>query len=132
MPSKGGNVFKMLSQETPEFKGFGEIYFSKIEPNEVKAWKKHKEMTLNLAVPVGKVEFVLFDDRPDGSGKIEKYVLGEDHYYLLTVPSGIWFGFRGISDSTSLVANCANIIHQDTEVVKVSTEDANFIPFSWE
>ena len=31
--------------------GFGEVYFSYINPKAVKAWKKHNRMTLNLVVP---------------------------------------------------------------------------------
>ena len=37
---------------------FGEAYFSKIKFNKIKAWKYHSKMTLNLAVPHGKVKFV--------------------------------------------------------------------------
>ena len=40
---------------------FGEIYFSNINSLCIKAWKKHKIMTLNLIVPIGKVRFVFHD-----------------------------------------------------------------------
>ena len=46
-----GKVMHMLKATDPVFKSFGEIYFSCIYPNVVKAWHIHHEMTLNYAVP---------------------------------------------------------------------------------
>ena len=34
-----------------------------IESGVVKAWKRHRQMTLNLVVSVGVIRFVMFDDR---------------------------------------------------------------------
>ena len=129
---KDGDLFKMIDRNCSEFSDFGEIYFSKINHRAVKAWKKHKEMTLNLAVPVGAVRFIFFDDRNKSEVSIQEIVVGELDYKLITVPPGIWFGFQGLSLSTSLVANCASIVHSDPEVERISHEDARFIPFSWE
>ena len=73
----GGNVFHAMKNTDDGYNGFGEVYFSKIEPNAIKAWKRHKEMTLNLVVPVGKIRFVLYDDR--------KFSNSYDRFYEVTL-----------------------------------------------
>ena len=58
----GGNVMHAMKSTDPGFINFGEAYFSKIGYNKIKAWKRHKKMTLNLVVPYGKIEFVFIEN----------------------------------------------------------------------
>ena len=58
-----GAVLHHMRNDAPEFTTFGECYFSEMVPGAVKAWKRHRKQTQNLAVPVGRVRFVVFDDR---------------------------------------------------------------------
>ena len=46
-----------------DFNHFKESYFSTVNGDVIKPWKKHNKMTLNLVVPLGEIKFVLFDDR---------------------------------------------------------------------
>ena len=57
-----GDVLHALKKTDLGFSDFGEAYFSCIEKNQIKAWKKHKVMTLNLIVPYGRVKFVFTED----------------------------------------------------------------------
>ena len=63
--SMSGKIMHMLRADAEHFDKFGEIYFSCVRPEVIKAWHIHKEMTLNYAVPFGHIKFVLFDDRED-------------------------------------------------------------------
>ena len=54
-----GKVMHMLRNDSEVFRKFGEVYFSSTYPGVVKAWHKHKEMTLNYAVIFGEIKFVL-------------------------------------------------------------------------
>ena len=63
----GGNVFHAMKNSDEGYNGFGEAYFSNIEPKAIKAWKRHKEMTLNLIVSIGTIRFVIYDDRKDST-----------------------------------------------------------------
>ena len=128
-----GKVMHMLRSDSPHFQNFGEIYFSTISPGAVKAWHKHKKMTLNYAVPYGNIKFVLFDDRPDSSsnGEIIEIYLGPDNYFLVTVPPGIWNGFKGIYNKSSLVANCSTIPHNSSDIIRKDPFDS-FFPYDWE
>lgn len=127
-----GKVMHMLRADAPHFQGFGEIYFSAVHPGAVKAWHIHKRMTLSYAVPVGKIKFVLYDDRPNSPSKsrIQEIYLGPDSYNLVVVPPMIWNGFKGLGAETSLVANCANVAHDPAEIDRLDpTSDQ--IPYDW-
>ena len=58
-----GDVFHGMKKSDNGYAGFGEAYFSTIKNGEIKGWNKHKRMTLNLVVPVGKVIFIIYDGR---------------------------------------------------------------------
>lgn len=127
-----GKVMHMLRADAPHFKSFGEIYFSVVNPGAIKAWHIHRIMTLNYAVPVGQIKFVLYDER-EGSptkGEMQEIFLGPDNYNLVTVPPNVWNGFKGIGTVPSLVANCASIGHDATEIDRKNPFDPS-IPYDW-
>jgi dTDP-4-dehydrorhamnose 3,5-epimerase len=122
----GGDVMHAMKSTDLGFQGFGEAYFSWISSGAIKAWKCHKQMTMNLVVPVGNVKFVFFS-MSDCKFRVEN--IGSDHYARLTVPPGIWFGFKGMSPESSLVLNMSSIVHDPSEVDRLSLAD---IEYSWE
>ena len=81
----GGNVMHAIKKSSSGFMGFGEAYFSWINKGVIKAWKRHKIMTLNLVVPVGKIKFVLYDDRDSSDIKFQEFILSTENYFRLTV-----------------------------------------------
>ena len=121
-----GDVMHGVKSADVGFQGFGEAYFSWISSGAVKAWKCHKLMTMNLIVPVGNVKFVFFS-MDDCKFRVEN--IGIDHYSRITVPPGIWFGFKGLSSKSSLVLNVSSIAHDPGEVDRLSLTD---IKYSWE
>lgn len=127
-----GKVMHMLRSTDPVFKSFGEIYFSCVYPNAIKAWHLHKQMTLNYAVPHGQIKFVIYDDRNDSAtrGQIQEIFLGPENYCLVTVPPLVWNGFIGLGSEMSIVANCASIPHDPDEIVRLDPFDAS-IPHNW-
>jgi dTDP-4-dehydrorhamnose 3,5-epimerase len=127
-----GSVMHMLRCDSPFFAGFGEIYFSAINPGCVKAWKKHTQMTQAFAVPVGNVRLVIYDDRPDSptKGNCDVYDTGADSYTLCRVPPLLWYGFRCLSQEPALIANCADIPHRAGETENAPSDDPR-IPYDW-
>jgi len=125
-----GDVYHGIKASDPGYEGFGEAYFSTVRCGAVKAWKKHKRMTLNLVVPVGKIVFVIFDDRDASgtNGRFAQFALSLDNYNRLTIPPGLWLGFKGVGEDTNLLLNLANIEHELEEGVKRSM---NEIVFDW-
>lgn len=121
----GGDVLHAMKRSDQGFVGFGEAYFSIIEAGAIKAWKRHLRMTLNFVVPVGSVHFVFLDEQ----GGVREEVLGETHYARLTIPPGIWFGFKGLVSPYSLLMNVADIAHDPAEVERKALDE---IQFDWE
>lgn len=124
IPVGGGDVLHAMKRSDPGFVDFGEAYFSQIEQGAVKAWKRHLRMTLNLVVPVGAVQFVFVDDE----GEMCEEMVGQDRYVRLTVPPGIWFGFKGMAAPYSLLLNMADIPHDPAEIER---KDMGVFMFDW-
>lgn len=119
IPLQEGDVMHAMKRGDPGFIDFGEAYFSLIHADSIKAWKRHLRMTLNLVVPIGDVKFAFVDE--EGNSRTEE--IGEDRYCRLTVPPGIWFGFKGLGKPYSLLANLADIPHDPEEVERVSIKE---------
>ncbi len=128
-----GSVLHMLRCDAPDFVRFGECYFSEVFPGTIRAWKRHRLQTQNLAVPVGRIRLVIHDDR-EGSptrGNVQILELGRpDAYLRLRIPPGLWYGFACIGDTPALLANCADRPHDPAES-ETRSKDAPAIPYQW-
>lgn len=127
-----GKIMHMLRADDPAFIQFGEIYFSCVYPGAIKAWHVHKVMTLNYAVPVGRIKLVLYDSRPDSPTRNElmELFLGPDNYQRVTVPPLVWNGFKGVGTKMALVANCATHAHDPSEIERLDPFHPS-IPYDW-
>lgn len=112
IPTTGGDVLHGMKHRDAGYAGFGEIYFSWVTSGAVKAWKRHTRMTMNIVVPVGQVRFVF---HLDGNSEFRVEEIGVIRYARLTVPPGVWFGFKGLANIQSLVVNIADIPHDPKE-----------------
>lgn len=119
-----GDIFHAMKKSDLGFSGFGEAYFSTLNHGEIKGWKKHTEMVINLLVPVGEIEFVVYDDKSKGSFTVK---LSQNNYQRLTVKPGLWLAFRGLGEYNILL-NLASIEHEQSEAVTV---DLNEIKYEW-
>jgi len=119
-----GDIFHAMKKTDIGFDGFGEAYFSTINQNDIKGWKKHTKMTLNLVVPVGAIEFVVYDeDKKD----FFCVILSQKNYQRLTVKAGLWMAFRGI-DKNNMLLNLASIEHDPNEALSIELEE---IKYEW-
>lgn len=128
-----GKIMHMLRADSPDFKSFGEIYFSCVYPGAIKGWHYHKKITQNYAVPVGRIKLVLYDERENSptKGEIQEIFLGPDNYLLVTIPPHVWNGYKGIGTETALVANCATHPHDPTEMDRLDPLQSR-IPYKWD
>tara|TARA_B100000795_G_C22800901_1_gene441876 strand:+ start:3274 stop:3681 length:408 start_codon:yes stop_codon:yes gene_type:complete len=118
-----GDILHGIKSSSEGFSSFGEAYFSTINHLEVKGWKLHKKMVLNFVVPVGEVEFVVFDEK-----EYFTITLSKNNYKRLTISPNLWVAFRGKSNQTNLVVNIASIEHNPNESVNV---DLDSIAYDW-
>ena len=132
IPDNRGKVMHMLRNDSKIYQGFGEIYFSTIFYNSIKAWHLHKESTLNYVCISGKVKLVLYDDRNNSKtkGVYQELILSPEKYFLVTIPKNIWNGFKGIQEGESIIANCLTLPHNEKEMVRREFAD-NYFNYSW-
>ena len=113
-----GDIFYALKSSDAVYSGFGEAYFSEIHPKEIKGWKSHKRMTLNIIPVNGAIGFVLYDNRPGSStyGEFEHIVLSRNNnYQRLTVPPGLWMAFYCASNDTAMLMDIIPEPHDPDE-----------------
>jgi len=116
-----GSVMHALKASSEDYVGFGEAYFSSIQPQKTKGWKLHERMTLNIVVPCGEIRFVIHTgEKATGVAYIDPVldvVLGDKNYCRLTVPPRYWVAFQGIGLGVNLLMNIANIEHDPSEEI---------------
>ena len=120
-----GTIMHAMKKSDEGFAGFGEAYFSTINKGEIKGWKKHSEMILNLVVPLGEIEFVVYDEV---ANKYFSIKLSQNNYQRLTIQPTLWMAFRGIEESNMLL-NIASIVHNPNEATNI---DLNKIKYDWQ
>ena len=127
-----GKIVHMLRNDDKNFLKFGEIYFSYVYPNMIKAWHIHKKMTLNYVAAFGKIKLVLYDDRKNSKtvGKIQEIFLSNENHLLVSIPPNIWNGFTSADENLAVLANCSDIPHDKTEISRLSFDDPKF-PYNW-
>ena len=123
-----GDVFHAMKEGDIGFYGFGEAYFSTVNQDCIKGWKKHLRMTLNLVVCAGRVKFVVYDDRSDSisNGSFYEVVLSHEYYCRLTVPPHLWMGFQGQDDMTSTLLNMVDTEHCADELDRLAVSEINY------
>ena len=95
-----GNVFHAMKKSDLGYNGFGEAYFSTIHKGDIKGWKKHTEMTLNLLVPFGEIKFVIYNQKTKDFLTVN---LSTNNYQRLTIGPGYWLAFQGMSEFNILL-----------------------------
>lgn len=132
IPDERGKIMHVLKATDPHFMKFGEVYFSCGWPGVVKGWHVHKRMTINNAVPVGRVKLVMYDLREDSptKGRLQELFIGEDNYCLVQIPPGIANGYKTYGDGMALMVNCATEPHDPDEIIYIDTASGR-IPYDW-
>lgn len=113
-----GNVFHALKVTDQGYVGFGEAYFSQIEPGAIKGWKRHNRFVMNIVVPVGKIRFVIYDDREESDtfGQFEEYILSpSENYKRLVIAAGLWVAFQGVGNTPSILLDIIPEVHCQSE-----------------
>ncbi|MDA9222172.1 hypothetical protein N9O82_04580 [Methylophilaceae bacterium] len=124
-----GNIYHAIKKSSIGYNGFGEAYFSEINPGVVKGWKRHSSATMNFIVPVGKIKFVIYDNRLKSfeNNIFDEIILGgSNNYRRLTIPPNLWVAFVSISQTTSLLLNVSNEEHDPHEAENIDLKQINY------
>ena len=127
-----GKVMHMLRADDEHFQGFGEIYFSTVNPGAIKGWHIHSRMTLNYACVSGLAKLVLYDDRVDSPtrGRLQELFVGDANYVLVRIPTMVWNGVKGLGSAPAMIANCASHAHDPQEISRLDPFSPQ-IPYDW-
>ena len=120
-----GDIFHVMKKSDTGFSGFGEAYLSHIYKNEIKGWKLHTNMILNLVVIYGKIKFVIYDELKKN---FFSETLSYDNYKRITISPNFWFAFKGIKKE-NIVLNLASIEHDPDEQKNLELDKINY---DWE
>lgn len=119
-----GDIYHAMKKSDDGFGGFGEAYFSTINQDEIKGWKKHTQMTLNLVVAAGEIKFVVYDEE---TKEFFSATLSQNNYQRLTVKPNLWMAFQGVGEYNMLL-NLASIEHNPNEAINIGIEE---IKYEW-
>jgi dTDP-4-dehydrorhamnose 3,5-epimerase len=61
---------------------------------------------------------------------VQELFLSPENYCLVTVPPLIWNGFKGIRDKMAILANCASLAHDASEIERLPASDPG-VPYDW-
>jgi dTDP-4-dehydrorhamnose 3,5-epimerase len=129
-----GRLMEMLRHDDKEFIKFGQIYMTTCYPGVVKGWHYHKKQLDNFICVKGMLKLVLYDSR-EGSktkGEVNEFFMGEHNQILVQIPKDVYHGFKGISETESIIINCCTEAYDrndpDEFRLPAHTEE---IPYDW-
>ena len=113
---------------------FGEVYFSKVYFQAIKAWHVHETLILNYICVFGQIKLVLHDLRENSTtkGETQEIFMGMDNYCLVHIPPGIANGTKGLWDPYSIVCNVASEPHDPGIQYRRIHPDEGIIDYNWE
>tara|TARA_Y100000996_G_scaffold377533_1_gene329657 strand:- start:199 stop:609 length:411 start_codon:yes stop_codon:yes gene_type:complete len=122
--NKKGDILKGFLKSDNKTINVKEVYFSEINPKQIKAWKKHNKMTSNLIAVKGEIKIVI--QKKDKSFVTE--IISKKNYKMISIPPNYWFGFQCISTEAGMLVNISNEEHDDLESDQLDIEK---ILFDW-
>ena len=130
-----GRFVELVRADEPGLGAFGQVHLTTLYPGVVKAWHRHRHRTDTVCVVSGMARLGLYDAREDSKTKEElnQFFLGVHAPLRITIPPGVWFGFKGIGDGEALM-----LVHTDQPHDPKDPDEerwdpvVNEIPFDWE
>jgi dTDP-4-dehydrorhamnose 3,5-epimerase len=107
IPDERGRLTEILRADDPEFKKFGQVYYTTAYPWVVKAWHYHKIQTDYFFCIKGMTKLVIYDSRRESPtfGLINEFIIGEHNPTLVVIPPLVYHGFKAIGETESLMIN---------------------------
>jgi len=113
---------------------FGQVYLSTAYPGVVKGWHYHKKQTDNFTCVHGMMKVALYDAR-DGSSickNLMELFIGEKNPVLVSVPPGVYHGFKGIGTQTAFFVSIPTLPYNYDEPDEYRLPpDTDEIPYDW-
>lgn len=126
IPDERGRLMEILRNDDECFEKFGQVYMTTNYPGVIKAWHYHKIQTDNVTCVHGMLKVVLFDDRENSStkGELNEFFIGEHNPMLITIPAGIYHGWKNIGEHEAIAVSAP------TETYNYTEPDEYRLPFN--
>jgi len=107
IPDERGRLMEILRYDDQIFQKFGQVYMTTNHPGVVKAWHYHKIQTDNVCCLSGMIKVALYDARKHSAtrGEVNEFFIGEHNPVLVTIPPGVYHGWKCISEKESIVVS---------------------------
>jgi len=110
-----GSLSVLLRDDQSELFGqrFGQAYVTTVFPGVVKAWHHHERQRDRMVGLVGQTLLVLLDGRADSPtfGAVVEVIFGARTHCLVTIPAGVWHGFKNVGPGESMVLNLPDVAY---------------------
>jgi len=103
IPDERGWLMEILRCDDEIFQQFGQVYLTTAYPGVLKAWHYHKKQTDNFTCIHGMMKVALYDARQESpiQRNIVELFIGEKNPVLVSVPPGVYHGFKAVGDMTA-------------------------------
>ncbi|UCC76349.1 MAG: dTDP-4-dehydrorhamnose 3,5-epimerase family protein [Anaerolineales bacterium] len=134
IPDERGYLMELMRSDWEEFVKFGQVYVTAVYPGVVKGWHYHKLQTDHFVCIQGMAKVVLYDAR-EGSptrGEVSEFFMGCLNPIMLTIPRGVFHGFKGISEDMTLIVNVPTEVYNYDEPDEYRLPPhTDEIPYDW-
>ncbi|MFH0891920.1 MAG: dTDP-4-dehydrorhamnose 3,5-epimerase family protein [Candidatus Falkowbacteria bacterium] len=135
IPDERGRLMEILRNDDECFEKFGQVYMTTNYPGVVKAWHYHKIQTDNVTCVRGMLKVVCYDAREDSStkGEINEFFIGEHNPSLVTIPSGVYHGWKNIGENEAIAVSAPTEAYDydHPDEYRLPFDDKS-IPYDWE
>jgi dTDP-4-dehydrorhamnose 3,5-epimerase len=134
IPDERGWLMEILRCDDPQFLQFGQVYLTTAYPNVVKAWHYHKIQIDNFTCVKGMMKVALYDAREKSPtyGQLMELFIGEKNPTLITVPPGVYHGFKAIGTETAFFISIPTHPYNYREPDEYRLPpDSRDIPYDW-
>ncbi len=99
-----GYLFETLRNDDTFYnKEFGQVLIFEIYPGVIKGYHLHEKHDEYVTCVKGNIKYVVVKEFPDGSRKINKFVIGERNPALIKIPKGLWRGYMPLGNQSAMV-----------------------------
>jgi dTDP-4-dehydrorhamnose 3,5-epimerase len=124
IPDERGMVVKLPHPEfIPE-----DVYCTTVRQGAIKAFHGYATKIIFWSCVKGLVKFVLIDTRPTSKtwDVIETFYLGENSMYSVSVPPGVYSGFKGVSQEDAIM-----VVQADEPYGQIWRKPIDFHGYDW-
>lgn len=99
-----GSLSEILRADDELFEKFGQVYFTKTLPLQVRGIHRHRLHADMISCVSGRINLLTISDEENGP-HIEEIILDGEAPVLIKIPTMIWHGWQCISEETAIVVS---------------------------